>query len=172
MGPVGGGRLAAPTELYARMTGKRSIPTYELALQYVLGNPYVSCALSGMQNDEMLLQNVKVANNDRPLTAEEWRQIGDSLEQLKKFSDLYCTGCAYCQPCPAGIDIPKIFHAYTYHNVYELSDHAKTMFHKHQKNGGKLLADCKNCGFCERKCPQHIAVRRELARVEKILTAL
>ena len=28
MGPVGGGRLAAPTELYAKLTGKKSIATF------------------------------------------------------------------------------------------------------------------------------------------------
>ena len=39
MGPVGGGRLAAPTELYAKLTGKKSIATYELAFKFVLGNP-------------------------------------------------------------------------------------------------------------------------------------
>ena len=46
MGPVGGGRLAAPTDLYAKLTGKASIATYELAFRFCLGNPSLNCALS------------------------------------------------------------------------------------------------------------------------------
>ncbi|MDR0531700.1 MAG: aldo/keto reductase [Oscillospiraceae bacterium] len=169
MGPVGGGRLAAPTELYARMTGKGQMPTYELALKYVLGNPNISCALSGMGDEEMLRKNVAVASEAAALSPEEWQQIGDSLERLRRFSDLYCTGCAYCQPCPAGIDIPKIFNAYTYHNVYGLKEHAKEQFSEYLQKGGATRKDCKDCGFCERKCPQHLKIRAELSRVEGIL---
>lgn len=171
MGPVGGGRLAAPTGLYEKMAGK-PMPTYELALRFVLGNPNVSCALSGMQNEDMLLKNAALAEENAQLTEQEWRQIADSMEQLKRFSDLYCTGCAYCQPCPAGIDIPKIFSAYTHHNVYELSAHAGRMFAEYCGKGGKTSKDCTNCGFCERKCPQHLEVRAQMRRVEGALEAL
>ncbi|MCL2107412.1 MAG: aldo/keto reductase [Oscillospiraceae bacterium] len=170
MGPVGGGRLSAPTQLHKRLTGSESaMPTYELALKYVMGNPNVSCALSGMQDMDMLLKNVAVANDPAPLTPEEWSMVNDSLEKLARFSDLYCTGCAYCQPCPAGIDIPKIFYNYTCHNVYELKDHAKKEHGKYLEKSGKTSADCTDCGFCESKCPQKLAIRKELARVERVL---
>lgn len=56
MGPVGGGRLAAPADIYTRLTGKPAIATYELAFRFVLGNPNISCALSGMENLDMLLK--------------------------------------------------------------------------------------------------------------------
>jgi len=172
MGPVAGGKLAAPTQLYARMTGKDSIPTYELALKFVLGNPNVTCALSGMRTEEELLQNVALAGEEAPIGEEEWKRLGDSLEQLRRFSDLYCTGCGYCQPCPAGIDIPGIFSAYTFHNVYELHDHARHMFGKLLEKEGKLFKDCTDCGVCEEKCPQKIAIRGELERVEAVLGKL
>lgn len=45
MGPVAGGRLAAPTELFKKLTGKESIATYELALRFVLGNEDINIAL-------------------------------------------------------------------------------------------------------------------------------
>ncbi|MGI6199219.1 MAG: aldo/keto reductase [Christensenellales bacterium] len=169
MGPVGGGRLAAPTDLYTKLTGKPAIATYELAFKFVLGNPNVCCALSGMQTADMVDQNVQVASDPALLSEGEWAQLGQSLEQLHKFSELYCTGCAYCQPCPAGIDIPKIFGFYTDHNVYGLTDHAKEEMRKYRQKDGKTFSACKHCGLCERKCPQKLQIRQLLPKVEAVL---
>lgn len=171
MGPVGGGRLAAPTDLYTKLTGKPAIATYELAFKFVLGNPNVSCALSGMQTAEMVEQNLRVASDPALLSEQEWEQLGQSLEQLHKFSELYCTGCAYCQPCPAGIDIPKIFGFYTYHNVYGLTGYAKDEMRKYAEKDGKTFSACKDCGLCERKCPQKLQIRQLLPKVEGVLGA-
>lgn len=172
MGPVAGGRLAAPTNLGEKLTGQVSLPTYELAFKFVLGNPYLNCALSGMQTIDMVEQNARIASDDAVLTEEEWRQLGEGFESLKKFGELYCTGCNYCQPCPAGINIPRIFNAYTFHNVYGLSAHAKREIDGYKNEGGKTFADCLDCGQCEKKCPQKIAIRKELARVEEVLNQL
>lgn len=175
MGPVGGGRLAAPTELAKKLGGDQNLNTYELALRFVLGNPGVCCALSGMQTYEMVDQNAAVASLENPMTEEEWRQIGENLENLKKFSELYCTGCGYCQPCPKGIEIPKIFQAYTYHNVYGLDELAKKNFLSYvnnEKKPGATSKDCIGCGYCERKCPQHLKVRKLLKMAEGTLNAL
>ena len=174
MGPVGGGRLAAPTELVQKLGGG-SQNTYELALRFVLGNPGVCCALSGMQSVEMVEKNAAVASLENPMTEKEWREVGESLENLKKFSELYCTGCGYCQPCPKGIVIPKIFQAYTYHNVYGLTELAKKTYNNYlndEKNPGVTSDACINCGFCERKCPQHLKVRELLKKVEGVLSSL
>lgn len=174
MGPVGGGRLAAPTELVKKLGGE-NLNTYELAFRFVLGNPGVSCALSGMQTLEMVEQNAVVASLENPMSEKEWREVGETLENLRKFSELYCTGCAYCQPCPKGINIPKIFQAYTYLNVYGLKDLAKNTFKgyvENEKEPGATSEACVNCGFCERKCPQHLQVRELLKKVEGVLKAL
>lgn len=168
MGPVGGGRLAAPTELYAKLTGGKSVPTYELAFKFVLGNPDLNCALSGMENLDMVMKNTALASGSTSFSKEEWEKLGNAMEQLKKFSELYCTGCKYCQPCPSGIEIPKIFNMFTYHNVYGLTEHAQKMFDEYVEKGGKLRESCINCGYCERKCPQHLQIRQELDKVEAL----
>ena len=171
MGPVGGGRLAAPTELVKKLGGE-NLNTYELALRFVLGNPGVCCALSGMQTYDMVDKNAAVGSLETPMTEKEWRQVGETLENLKKFSELYCTGCAYCQPCPKGINIPRIFQAYTYLNVYGLKDLAKNTWNGYltnEKNPGVSPSECINCGYCEKKCPQHLKVRELLKKVENVL---
>ena len=169
MGPVAGGRLAAPGDLYKKLLGKESKSNYELALRFVLGNPNVSCALSGMENIDMLDKNVEVAGNMEPLSADENRKCSEMMEEIKKFSDLYCTGCGYCQPCPKEIKIPHIFNAYTYKNVYGLDSVAKGMYDKvgRDEGFGKAISECINCRVCAQKCPQNIDIPAKLKQIEK-----
>ena len=170
MGPVGGGRLAAPADIYTRLTGKPAIATYELAFRFVLGNPNISCALSGMENLDMLLKNVDITERCGETAQKEWEQLAQAEKQLRKFNELYCTGCAYCQPCPAGIDIPRIFQLYTYHNVYGLTEYAREQYRQYAQNKS-TIKDCIGCGHCEHKCPQKLHIRKELARIDKLFNA-
>ena len=172
MGPVGGGRLAAPTELSQKL-GSGSLPTYELALRFVLGNPNVCVALSGMQTEEMVVQNAAVASLECPMTEDQWQQAGQAMEDLKKFSELYCTGCGYCQPCPKKVNIPLIFQIYTYHNVYGLREAAKNAWNRYLADPNFTTSkECADCGYCERKCPQHLKIREQLKKVETVLNSL
>ena len=63
MGPVAGGRLAAPAARLAEgiLSSRESVATYELALRFVLSNPHVSCALSGMTTMDTVEQNLRSA---------------------------------------------------------------------------------------------------------------
>ena len=168
MGPIAGGRLSMPTELSGKLLGE-NYSTPELALRFVLGNKNVSCALSGMGNTDMLEGNVKIANIEVPMTEDDFRKAALMMEELKKLSDLYCTGCNYCLPCPKEINIPHRFNAYTYHNVYGLTGQAKRMWNS---NRGAPISDCVDCKQCDKKCPQQINVAEKLKEIEKIMLAL
>jgi len=168
MGPVGGGRLSVPSELSEKLLGQ-NFSTPELAIRYVLGNKNVSCALSGMGDMEMLEGNLRVANMEVPMTEDDFGKAALMMEELKKLSDLYCPGCNYCMPCPKEINIPHIFNAYTYHNVYGLSAQAKNMWNAKR---GAPVSDCIDCGACNTKCPQGIDVMQKLKDVEGILSGL
>ena len=60
MGPVGGGRLAPISGKLQEMTGEQK-STPELALRFVLSNPGVTTALSGMNTIQMIDENVATA---------------------------------------------------------------------------------------------------------------
>ncbi|NMB96454.1 MAG: aldo/keto reductase [Clostridiaceae bacterium] len=169
MGPVGGGRLASPSEIITGAMEGKAKSTPEVALRFVLGNPNVSCALSGMSTMDMVEENTLVASIKEPLSTEEWERINDTFEKTKKLADLYCTGCEYCLPCPKGINIPKVFSIMNYHKVYGLTDYAKEQYENvGKKEGfGSYLEDCIECGQCEKKCPQFIKIREQLKRIQK-----
>ncbi|NLE14094.1 MAG: aldo/keto reductase [Clostridiales bacterium] len=163
MGPVGGGRLAEPSPLSERL-GERDQATYELALRFVLGNPNVSCALSGMTSTDIVEKNARVAADKIQMTAEDQRAVAERFEKLKALSDLYCTGCEYCMPCPKGINIPQVFTAHTYKNVYGMPVHARNIwntFGEGRKEGAHPSV-CVSCGACAKKCPQKIDIPAKL----------
>lgn len=163
MGPVAGGRLAVTSDVLKKMVGNVS-GTPEIALRFVLANKNVSCALSGMASVRMVEENAKIASRTDELSGEEWKKISDTLEEIKAMSDLYCTGCDYCLPCPKNIKISQVFSLYNYHKVYGLTEYAKGEFAKFGKDEktGANPADCVNCGQCAKKCPQFIKIPKKI----------
>ncbi len=168
MGPVGGGRLGAPSaEIQALLPGgSKSSP--ELALRFVLSNPNVSCAISGMGSKQMVEENCATASREEALTEGERAAIVAQLEEKKKLADLYCTGCGYCMPCPHGVDIPANFEHMNAYRLYGLKEHAAHRYERLVKEE-KAAEFCQECGECEPKCPQKIPIIEQLKETHKAL---
>jgi len=172
MGPVGGGRLGAPTNAIKKLMPGKIISSAELALRFVMSNPNVDCALSGMGSMQMVEENALIASNNSVLSDDEILRINASVEENKKIADLYCTGCNYCMPCPYDVNIPLIFQLMNYHRVYGITDFARgeyQMIGEVEWMSGKKASFCTECGVCEVKCPQKIEIRKQLRETAAIL---
>ncbi len=177
MGPVAGGRLAHTSEkLLKVLPGTAS--TAELALRWVLANPAVTTAMSGMSTMEQVEENCGRVAEKGPLTQEELAAVQAMLEENKKLAELYCTGCGYCMPCPAGVGIPQIFSALITHRVWGLTELAKQQYRRIQQGQVKWqdqvvkAADaCTECGQCMEKCPQNINIIDQLKQAHKELAS-
>ncbi|HNZ39076.1 MAG TPA: 4Fe-4S dicluster domain-containing protein, partial [Candidatus Latescibacteria bacterium] len=96
-------------------------------------------------------------------------------DEVKALSDLYCTGCNYCMPCPHGIDIPRNFELMNYYRVWGLKDYAKERYArlKERKVDDSIVeawaAACTQCGECEPKCPQNIPIPEQMKEVAATL---
>ncbi len=169
MGPVGGGRLGAPSEtLTGLAAGARS--TAESALRFVLANPHVNLALSGMSTIAMVEENAATASLAEPLSPAETSAIKDVLERNRALARLYCTGCKYCLPCPNGVNIPQNFELMNYHRIYGLTDVARSRYAR-LVGRKEHAAACLECGQCEPKCPQNIKIMNQLKDVATVLGA-
>lgn len=162
MGPVAGGRLAWPSALGQKLGESETIPTSELALRYVMENQNVDCTLSGMSSLKMIDDNVALADEISCNKSVSEKSINEAAKRLTELSDLYCTGCGYCQPCPAKIEIPKILYLMNCCRVYGLHTFAKKEFEKYCEKYSVPSDVCMNCGKCEKKCPQGLEIRKEL----------
>ncbi len=172
MGPIGGGRLGGPSRTIQGMLAGRRVSTPELALRFVLANPYVSCALSGMGSRQMVDENVAVASRGARLTAEELAHIDQAARENSRLADLYCTDCGYCMPCPQEVNIPLNFRLMNLHRVYDVTDHARAEYAQIGTRPwmpGKRADQCTRCGECEPKCPQRLAIRDQLEETAQAL---
>jgi predicted aldo/keto reductase-like oxidoreductase len=172
MGPVGGGRLGAPTRAIQALLPGKVTSSAELALRFVLTNPNVSIALSGMGSTQMVDENAAVADKLAPLNGEELTHINEMVTENARLADLYCTGCNYCMPCPQGLNIPEIFKLMNYHRVYQITDYAREQYAligKVDYMDFKNAAACIGCKACEKKCPQKLAICEQLRQTHEAL---
>ncbi len=144
----------------------------ELALRWLWDQPQVTCVLSGMNSLQMVEENCRVASSVRAgeFGEPERELVARVRELIAASTKVGCTGCRYCQPCPAGIDIPALFSAWNsmylegksrgrhqYYQTVELRDHPA------------FARACLGCGRCERLCPQHIPVREAIVEADRDL---
>lgn len=147
----------------------------ELGLRWLWNQPEVTCVLSGMNSEDMVNENIRIASEAGPghLTQEDM-EITEQIKQIiREREKVGCTGCRYCMPCPRGVDIPGNF--YYYNLMYmEGKKSARIGF---AQNMGLLkepgfASQCIGCGKCEKHCPQHINIREKLKEADRALRPL
>jgi len=180
MGPVGGGKLAQPSEPLAEAQPDRVKSLPELAIRFVLANPHVTCAISGMNSVEMVEENCAAASHAEPLSDEEHGRILQIAEELEGLKELYCTGCGYCMPCPNNVDIPRNFELMNFFRVNRFEEFARQAYAElgtadaenasaYQKEHLRA-SECVECGECVEKCPQKIDIPPQLKEVADTLS--
>lgn len=170
MEPVKGGTLAAFAE---DITGKfralnpdASVASF--ALRWVGSLPNVKVILSGMSSMEQVEDNLKTFASFRPLSVEESRTIEEIVALVNSRVQNGCTGCGYCMPCPAGVDIPGNFRVWNIYHMYQNYNMVKGGW-ENRLGEEKQAKNCVKCGKCEKACPQKLHIREDLAKVQEDL---
>ena len=153
------------------------------AFRWVGSYPNILTTLSGMNRMEHLKENVETFSPLETCTEAENRLLAEIADQMAGFPTIPCTTCAYCMPCPYGVDIPANFAYYNdavHAHILPLSDKqdADYMAKKQQFTLGlrkvlpgveKWARSCQDCEECLPKCPQQIRIPNQMARIVEIL---
>ncbi len=170
MEPLRGGKLASLTpEAESRLKQRRPDEgTAAWAFRFLQSIPGVTVILSGMSNEEQMLDNLRTFETDRPLQEQETAALFEIAGQMLGKSSLPCTACHYCvSHCPRGLDIPRLLELYN----------------EHVFTGGGFLAPmalmavpeekrpeaCVGCRSCEAVCPQQIKISEAMADFKRKL---
>ncbi len=159
MNPVGGGRFAEDSPVFQKLSddlGCRSIA--DLAVRFVLSNPYVNTILCGMEKSSDVVNTVKSADRGA-FTDSELKTVTGFLEDITGEKTGFCTGCEYCLPCPEGIPIPSIMKLIYEDKYLNMKKAAKRYY---QWIGPKKADACVGCGECEEKCTQKLGIIKSM----------
>lgn len=180
MEPLRGGMLTGRVpdtveKIWSRAADERS--PAEWALRWLWNQPEVTTVLSGMNEEAHIEENIRVACETMPdsMTAQELALVDEVKETYFRLKKVDCTGCGYCMPCPAGVNIPMCFGFYNSKHLFGGNGaNLQYIGFTSGLTGGKPAnaSLCVNCGKCETACPQHIAIRKELRQVVKEMEPL
>jgi predicted aldo/keto reductase-like oxidoreductase len=114
---------------------------------------------------DQVRDNLDTVNIFHPLNAEEYLAIDNVADILRKRVKNGCTGCSYCMPCPAGVDIPRSFSLWNDYGRYENKGEINWQWTCNFEES-KKAKNCIECGLCEEACPQKLHIREDLKIVQ------
>jgi hypothetical protein len=162
MNPVGGGRLTEESAVLGRIAAEvGATSSTDLAVRFVLSNRNVDTILCGMTRPRDADDTIAAAERP-PFSQAQSKRIGQFLDSLKRENVRFCTACGYCQPCPAGIKIPEIMTAVYEDQFLGLHKSAADIYGWASRDVKPTA--CTECGTCESKCTQHLAIIEELKK--------
>lgn len=175
MEPLRGGKLVdlLPEEA-KRLIRKdeRGWSAAEWGFRWLWNQPEITCVLSGMNSLPMVEENLRIADEVSvgEFTQRDFEVIEKIKQQINQNVKVGCTGCAYCMPCPKGVDIPTAFRCYN--RMYTENKREGRFEYMQIVCLQKEMSDvsrCIECGKCEMHCPQHIEIREKLKEADKQL---
>jgi len=143
----------------------------EWAFRWIWNQPEVTVVLSGMNSQDMIDENIRVATDAEAntFTEKDFDLFEKASKILSEKIKIPCTGCNYCMPCPSGVDIPSCFSCY---NDREIEGKALAVMKYIMQTNGHNASLCIKCGKCEQHCPQKIEIRQEIAKTSKTLEGI
>ncbi len=167
MEPLRGGGLAAnlPDAVKAIWASHpdRRTPA-EWALRWVWDHADVATALSGMNSESQLTENLAAANRAGidVMGPQETALVEQVRGYYRARTLVPCTTCGYCQPCPNGVAIADVFSSWNSSAMFNDRQKASAVYRAFVMGGGHGADACLECGECEPKCPQAIPIPGKL----------
>lgn len=168
MEPLLGGKLANLSPQVGEKLDPSKTPV-EWALDFLWNRPEVSVILSGMGSEQMVKDNMLYASRSSVgmLSQKDLDMLMQAREVYQTRALVPCTGCAYCMPCPFGLDIPGMYEVYN-QTVNRSREDALAAY-----EALEVKADaCKKCRRCEKACPQKISPLETMPQIDEYFANL
>lgn len=137
------------------------------ALSWLWDQPQVGIVLSGMSTMEQLEENLQIAGRSGigMLSEQEKVRMTEIRRLYRERIRINCTGCAYCMPCPHGVDIPGSFQYLNLGAMINNPAEGRRLYKLLVKDKSRSASQCIACGECPEKCPQRLPIPELLQTV-------
>jgi predicted aldo/keto reductase-like oxidoreductase len=133
-----------------------SISPHQAALKWVLQDTNVTCAIPGMQNMSMLMDDIAVMG--MKLSRADARVLD---RYSRAISPYYCHLCAKCEgTCPNHVAISVVNRSLMYLEGYGSIELARSTYDELPRNGS--AAACLNCSQCVAQCVNGINIGEKM----------
>ena len=156
MKTLGGGKLVS-----AEHTPFDQPLTPAQCMHYVLTRPAVASAMIGCKSAAEVTEAVRYLQAD-----ERELDYTHVMHTLRNDFVGNCVYCSHCQPCPVGIDIAAVN---KYLDIVRLDPaDVPPSVRLHYAGLSSSGKDCIGCGSCEKRCPFHVPIIKNMAEAAEI----
>jgi predicted aldo/keto reductase-like oxidoreductase len=166
MNPLGGGIIPQNPDRFSFIKTQENETIVEGALRFLLNDSRITTTLVGLSSIQEVNEAVSAMDGFKPIGQDKVNIMRDHLKNA--FNEL-CTGCRYCDKCPAKVPVPKLMDAYN-HTMLRGKEQAaidRLQWHWGITPTDPILHECTECGICEEACTQKLPIRDRIKAIQK-----
>ena len=163
MNPLSGGVIPQRADKLEFLNSGSNDSVVVAALKFIVAQKGITAALVGFNNTAEIDEALLATKDVYEMTPE---RLAETRAHLQNGMNTLCTGCGYCDSCPAEVDIPKLMDSY---NQFLLTDNKQEAFNRmkyHWDLSNDETQKCIQCGQCEPLCTQKLPI---MERIQELL---
>ncbi len=130
-------------------------------ISYALSRPAVASICCGAKTVEELEKSAAYEN-----TTKEERDYAPVLSTFPSIRwEGHCMYCNHCLPCPSKINIADVT---KYYNLTVAQNMVPETVREHYKVLEHHAGECIECGECEKRCPFHVEIRKNMRAAKEV----
>jgi len=169
MNPLAGGLIPRNQQFFEQKLKKSGtgMSLVQTALAFCMGQREINITLSGMENQQQLMENIKTINY---LNLFDEKRLAALKAQYLEGLEGICTTCQYCNICPLEIPVYEIMRAYNskiLDGMGKFQEWIDWYKDEHDIDVKAEIEKCVECGICEKACTQKLDITGRFKEIAK-----
>jgi len=163
MNPLGGGIIPEFEKHFEFLKNDGDDNIAVSAMKFLVAHDEITVTLPGIGTSQHLDEAIAATKN---LPVVDDAYVESLAKQLNQKLDTLCTGCAYCDECPLGVEVPKLLDSFN-HAILSGGVMKPVMdkLRNHWGVSAESANKCNGCGKCVKLCTQKLPIIERLKEI-------